>query len=81
MLRFVVYQRSRRQEHDPHIEPSIFYIDIRSFGKGFDPYIDRARDEQGVRYVRCMVSSVKEVPHSHNLRLLVAMKVRITSTR
>jgi heterodisulfide reductase subunit A-like polyferredoxin len=57
------------KEHDPHIEPTIFYIDLRSFGKGFEPYIERARNEQGVRYVRCMVSSVKEVPGTHNLRL------------
>ena len=52
-----------------HIEPTIFYIDIRSFGKGFEPYIERAKNEHGVRYMRCMVSSVKEVPGSHNLRL------------
>jgi heterodisulfide reductase subunit A2 len=57
------------KEHDPHIEPTIFYIDIRSFGKGFEPYIERAQSEHGVRYVRCMVSSVKEVPGSKNLRL------------
>ena len=43
------------KEHDPNIEPTIFYIDIRSFGKGFEPYIDRAKKEHGVRYVRCMV--------------------------
>ena len=52
------------KEHDPHIEPTIFYIDIRSFGKGFEPYIERAKKEHGVRYIRCMVSSVKEVPGS-----------------
>jgi heterodisulfide reductase subunit A-like polyferredoxin len=57
------------REHDTSIEPTIFYIDIRSFGKGFETYIDRAKSEYGVRYVRCMVSSVKEVPGSHNLRL------------
>jgi len=57
------------KEHDPRIEPTIFYIDIRSFGKGFEPYIERAKTEQGIRYVRCLVSSVKEVPKSHNLRL------------
>lgn len=57
------------KEHDAHIEPTIFYIDIRSFGKGFESYIDRAKKEHGVRYIRCMVSSVKEVPGSHNLRL------------
>jgi heterodisulfide reductase subunit A len=57
------------KEHDPNIEPTIFYIDIRSFGKGFERYIERAQSEHGVRYVRCMVSSVKEVPKTHNLRL------------
>ncbi len=57
------------KEHDPHIEPTIFYIDIRSFGKGFEPYIERAKNEHGIRYVRCMVSSVKEAPTTHNLRL------------
>ena len=57
------------KEHDGRIEPTIFYIDIRSFGKGFEPYIERAKNEHGIRYQRCMVSSVKEVPGSHNLRL------------
>ena len=57
------------KEHDAHIEPTVFYIDIRSFGKGFDPYIERARNEHGIRYLRCMVSSVKENPINHNLRL------------
>ena len=60
------------REHDSQIEPTIFYIDIRSFGKGFEPYIERAKKEHGVRYIRCMVSSVKEVPGSHNLRLTYA---------
>jgi heterodisulfide reductase subunit A-like polyferredoxin len=60
------------REHDAHIEPTIFYIDIRSFGKGFEAYIDRAKREHGIRYVRCMVSSVKEAPGSHNLRLSYA---------
>ena len=57
------------KEHDAHIEPTIFYIDIRSFGKGFEPYIERAQKEHGIRYLRCMVSAVKENPINHNLRL------------
>jgi heterodisulfide reductase subunit A-like polyferredoxin len=60
------------KEHDARIEPTIFYMDIRAFGKGFDTYIERAEQEQGVRYVRSMVSSVKEVPGSQNLRLSYA---------
>jgi heterodisulfide reductase subunit A-like polyferredoxin len=57
------------REHDANIDPTIFYMDIRAFGKGFDAYIERAKHEHGVRYVRCMVSAVKEVPGSRNLRL------------
>ncbi len=60
------------KEHDPHIEPTIFYIDIRSFGKGFESYIERAKSEHGIRFIRCMVSTVKEVPQTHNLRLQYA---------
>jgi len=57
------------KEHDARIEPTIFYIDIRSFGKGFESYIERAKNEHGVRYQRSMISSVKEAPGTHNLRL------------
>lgn len=57
------------REHDANIEPTIFYMDIRSFGKGFETYIERATQEHGVRFLRCMISSVKEVPSTHNLRL------------
>ena len=60
------------REHDPNIEPTIFYIDLRAFGKGFDEYIERAEQEQGVRYVRSMVSSVREIPGTGNLRLSYA---------
>ncbi|MDD2695208.1 MAG: FAD-dependent oxidoreductase [Anaerolineales bacterium] len=60
------------REHDQRIEPTIFYMDIRAFGKGFDAYIERAEREQGVRYVRSMVSAVKEIPGSRNLRLSYA---------
>lgn len=60
------------REHDARIEPAIFYIDLRAFGKGFDAYIERAKGELGVRYIRSMVSAVKEVPGSRHLRLSYA---------
>ncbi|MGB9521280.1 MAG: FAD-dependent oxidoreductase, partial [Anaerolineales bacterium] len=56
-------------EHDSNIQATIFYMDIRAFGKGFEGYITRAEQENGVKYVRSMVSSVKEVPGSKNLRV------------
>jgi heterodisulfide reductase subunit A-like polyferredoxin len=60
------------REHDANVEPAIFYMDVRAFGKGFERYYKRAEHEQGVRYVRSMVSCVKEVPGSQDLRLLYA---------
>ena len=58
------------REHDASIHPTIFYMDIRAFGKGFERYYHRAEDEQGVTYIRSMVSAVKQVPGSKNLRVL-----------
>ena len=57
------------KEHDHHTEPTIFYIDLRAFGKGFERYVARAEQEYGVRYVRSMVSQVAEVPQTRDLRL------------
>ncbi|MCJ7512777.1 MAG: FAD-dependent oxidoreductase, partial [Anaerolineales bacterium] len=61
------------REHDARIQPSIFYMDIRSYGKGFEDYVERAGSEQGVRYVRSLVSSVKEHPATGDLRLSYAV--------
>ena len=55
------------KEHLPALEPTIFYIDLRAFGKEFDNYYHRAVNDYGVRYVRSMVSSVKELQQTKNL--------------
>ncbi|MDR7868500.1 MAG: FAD-dependent oxidoreductase [Sporomusaceae bacterium] len=54
------------REHDAGIEPTIFYLDMRSYGKNFDKYVDAAQ-RGGVRYVRAMISTVKEDPVTGNL--------------
>ncbi len=54
------------REHDANIEPTIFYLDMRSYGKNFDKYVKSAKNNN-VRYVRTMVSSVKEDPVTGNL--------------
>ncbi len=56
------------REHDKAIEPTIFYIDMRSFGKNFDNYIERAKNNK-VRYVRAMVSRAYEDPQTGDLEL------------
>jgi heterodisulfide reductase subunit A len=57
------------REHMIQIEPTIFYIDLRAYGKDFDKYIERAKNEYGVRFVRCRVSEVEEIPKTQNLRI------------
>ncbi len=60
------------KEHEHDIETTIFYIDMRAQGKGFDRFYERARDETGVRFVRSMVSRVVPVPEKDNLMITYA---------
>jgi len=57
------------KEHAPDTETSIFYMDMRAYGKDFDKYIKRAESEYGVRYVRSRISELKEDLKTHNLRI------------
>jgi heterodisulfide reductase subunit A-like polyferredoxin len=57
------------KEHAPDTETSIFYMDMRAYGKDFDKYIERAESEYGVRYVRSRISEVEEDLKTHNLRI------------
>jgi heterodisulfide reductase subunit A-like polyferredoxin len=56
-------------EHDSAIQPTIFYNDIRAFGKGFERYYESAKEKFGLRYIKSMVSGVKELQQSKNLLL------------
>jgi heterodisulfide reductase subunit A len=55
------------KEHDSNIEPTIFYIDVRSFGKDFDNYINRAKKEYGLKYIRSRISEIVEDPTTKDL--------------
>jgi heterodisulfide reductase subunit A len=55
------------KEHVSGCETTIYCIDVRAFGKGFEQYYNRAREEYGVNYIKCMISSIKEMPESKNL--------------
>ncbi|MBI3761545.1 MAG: FAD-dependent oxidoreductase [Chloroflexi bacterium] len=56
------------QEHAPATGCTIFYIDFRAYGKGFDAYYERAR-ASGVRYLRAMPSAIKQDPATGNLEI------------
>lgn len=49
------------------IQPTIFFMDLRTHGKDFEKYYVRARDQYGVNFVRSGVSEIMEVPETGNL--------------
>ncbi|MCK4667193.1 FAD-dependent oxidoreductase [Candidatus Dependentiae bacterium] len=51
------------------IDTTIFMMDMRAYGKDFDKYFERAKDEYGVKYIRNRISEVRENPRTHNLIL------------
>lgn len=54
-------------EHEEDAKCTIFFNDIRAFGKGFERYYVGAEHDSGVRYIRGIVSSVKEMQRTKNL--------------
>ncbi len=60
------------KEHSSSVEPTVFYMDMRSYGKDFDKYVDRAEQQYGVRLVRARVPEIREDPGTHNLILRYA---------
>jgi heterodisulfide reductase subunit A len=60
------------REHDSEIEATIFFMEMRTFGKDFDKYVERAKNEYNVRYLRAMISAVREEPGTGNLLLRYA---------
>ena len=55
------------KEHVHFVRPTIFYMDIRAYGKGFDAYYERAKADYDVRFIKSMVSKVREKQGSGNL--------------
>ena len=55
------------KEHERDVEPTIFFNDLRAFGKGFEGFFNRAKEAAGVRYIQSLISSTKENPENKNL--------------
>lgn len=55
------------KDHEAEAECTIFHNDIRSFGKDFERYYQRAEQLPGVEFIRSYASIVKEIPESKNV--------------
>jgi len=49
------------------LDTAIFFMDMRTHGKDFDRYYNRAKDEAGVRFLRSRIHTIDENPETHDL--------------
>ncbi len=56
-------------EHDPELETTIFNIDVRAFGKGFEEFYQKAKNEKSVRFIHSRPSGVEVDPQTNKLSL------------
>jgi heterodisulfide reductase subunit A-like polyferredoxin len=58
------------KEHcDGDLDCAVFYMDIRSYGKDYEKYYNRAKDRGGVRFIKSRVHSIYEDPQTRELHL------------
>jgi heterodisulfide reductase subunit A len=58
------------KDNYPDLETTVFYMDLRAFGKGFEELLMRSKSN-GVRYVRGLPGEVVEDADTGNLRVTV----------
>jgi len=56
------------KEHLSDVEYTVFFMDMRAYGKGFDAYYQRAENE-GVRFVRARPATVDQINDEGDLRI------------
>jgi heterodisulfide reductase subunit A2 len=57
------------KDHDAEAECTVFHNDIRSYGKDFERFYQRAEKLSGVRFIRSYTSVGKEIPGSKNVTI------------
>jgi len=61
-----------KQRLGHEVDCCIFIMDERAFNKEYHTYFATAREQHGIRYIRCRVSTVREDPATHDLILQYA---------
>ena len=70
---YAIKQAIIAKEHAGHeINTTIFFMDMRTFGKGYEQYYHRAQQEHKVRFVRSRVFNIEEIKGTGNLLLRFA---------
>ncbi len=60
------------RDHDPEVEEiTILYTDLRAFGKGFDEFVERSKEQASALYVRGRPAKVDHLPDGDTLEVFV----------
>ena len=54
------------------LDCAVFNMDIRSYGKDYEKYYNRAKDREGIRFIKARVHTIYDDPQTRNLRLVFA---------
>jgi heterodisulfide reductase subunit A len=57
------------KEHVPDARVCVFYIDLRAFGRGFQEFVNRAKTEHGIRFIRSNPGEITYDPVSKDLSI------------
>ncbi len=68
---YAIKQAVLLRDHYPETNVTIFYMDIRAFGKGFEEFYQRAQNEYKIRFIRGSVAEILENKENNNLKLVV----------
>ena len=67
---YAIKQSMVSKEHsDTELDAAIFYIDIRTYGKDFEKFFNRSRDEMGVRYIKSRINTILQGEEEGDLKL------------
>ncbi len=56
---YAIKQAMIAKEHSSEpLDTTIFYIDVRTYGKDFERYYNRAKDEMGIRFVKSRINNI-----------------------
>ncbi|MBW1960727.1 MAG: CoB--CoM heterodisulfide reductase iron-sulfur subunit A family protein, partial [Deltaproteobacteria bacterium] len=67
---YAVKEAILAKEHSKgNLDTAIFYIDIRTHGKDFERYYNRAKDELGVRFIKSKVTNIRHLTDSGKNRI------------
>lgn len=56
-------------EHLPGLKSTVYYMDLRTFGKESQEYVNRSKEEYDVNYVRAKPSQIREDHKTKNLTI------------